>query len=198
MNTSLVSVAAIAGCAAALSFASVTTAAPRPAVTPTPASFTIPAGTVVDVRTTDTIASNKIATGDTFAFVVDREIVLRNAVLVPKGALGSGHVKLAGAAGSHGHEGNLQLVFDSVATPNGVLHLDYELDINGRQRKTMGQLSGFSPYTGFGAAVRGGQAAIGTDRLVEITLSNDAALDRSAPTPAASHPRAQSDGGHRK
>jgi hypothetical protein len=84
----------------------------------------IPGGTPITIRLAQKLDSGMANVGDTFAFTVDRDVVVNGWVVIPKGATGIGEVVSVDRAGGSGHPGSLGLKFDYVYAADGekVLH----------------------------------------------------------------------------
>lgn len=150
----------------------------------------VPTGTRLTVSVSAPILSNVAKTGDAFAFIADQDLVIDGKTIIQKGAAGKGTVVFAGAAGGHGHEGDLHLRFDTIATTlDTPMTIGTEVEFNGKKQKTLGKLSGVTWFTGFGQAVRGGQATVAIDQPIELELAANvciAARDAApCPPPAA-------------
>ena len=72
--------------------APVATAASKPAAPPKPAAITVPAGTVIKVRTTHTRSTKTLKNGDGFDAVLDEPLIAGGKELFPKGATVMGEV----------------------------------------------------------------------------------------------------------
>jgi hypothetical protein len=148
----------------------------------------VPAGTALSVSVTAALVSNVAKTGDSFTFVTDADVIANGIVIVRKGTVGSGTVAFAGGAGGHGHEGNLHLVFDEIpSTLKAPLLLGIESDFNGHKQRTIGLISGASWLTGFGAAVRGGQAVVVPEQTIELHVASDTCINAAAVGACAAH-----------
>lgn len=80
---------------------------------------TIPGGTAIPIRMTDTISSSQANVGDTFAFRADDNVVVNGFVVISRGAEGRGEVTSVDRAGSHGHAGKLGVRFDYIYAVDG-------------------------------------------------------------------------------
>ncbi len=79
----------------------------------------IPGGTPITIRLAQKLDSGMANVGDTFAFTVDRDVVVNGWVVIPKGASGIGEVVSVDRAGGNGHPGSLGLKFDYVYAADG-------------------------------------------------------------------------------
>jgi len=79
-----------------------------------PAALVIPAGTSITIRLQNALSSRYSVPGQRFEAVLDEPIVINNRVVVPTGALVSGHVTSARRSGRLRHPGELGLTLDSV------------------------------------------------------------------------------------
>lgn len=147
----------------------------------------VPAGTHLSLSVTAPLASNVAKAGDAFAYVIDDDLIVNGVVVVRKGATGGGTVTFAGAAGSHGQEGNLHLRFETLPTTLGnAMPVNTELEIDGKKQKLLGKLSGVTWMTGFGQAVRGGQAVVTPADVLDVVLATPACI--AAPSGTACPP----------
>lgn len=74
----------------------------------------IPAGTPITVRPQQRLSSASAVPGERFEAVIDEPIVVEDRVVVPVGALATGHVAVARRSGRLHHPGELGLALDSV------------------------------------------------------------------------------------
>ena len=74
----------------------------------------IPAGTPITVRLQERLSSASAVPGERFEAVIDEPIVVDDRVVVPVGALTTGHVVVARHSGRLHHPGELGLALDSV------------------------------------------------------------------------------------
>jgi hypothetical protein len=74
----------------------------------------IPAGTSITVRLQQSLSSASAVRGERFEAVVDQPIVVGDRIVVPTGALATGHVVVARRSGRLHHPGELGLTLDSV------------------------------------------------------------------------------------
>ncbi len=91
----------------------------QPATTEQPVSVVIPAGTLILTHLSAPMSSADVHTGDLFQFVVAKDVVVQNLVVIPAGTNGVGHVTEARQAGSHGKSGGIRLAFDYTFAPDG-------------------------------------------------------------------------------
>lgn len=153
--------------------------------------ITVPAGTNLPISLTASIVSNKANTGDAFTFVADDDVVINGVIVVRKHALGNGTVVLAGAAGGHGHEGNLHLRFDTIVTAWGApMNVGREVNFEGKNQKLLGRVSGLTWFTGFGQAVRGGQAGVDDKEIITLVLPADVCISPPGAVPCPVVPSA--------
>jgi hypothetical protein len=149
------------------------------AVTP----VVVPAKTPMAVHLTDTVSSNGSRSGTTFYFVTVDPVVVDGKVVVAAGTTGSGTLILAGHAGYSGHEGDLTLRFDKIATVDGQMlqFNDQRIEINGRNRKVISFLGGFVPFVGLGAGfIRGSEAHIDPTTVIHTVTLRPATTDAVA------------------
>jgi len=74
----------------------------------------LPAGTPITVRLQERLSSASAEPGGRFEAVIDEPIVVDNQVVVPVGALATGHVIVARHSGRLHHPGELGLTLDSI------------------------------------------------------------------------------------
>lgn len=79
-----------------------------------PPELVIPAGTPITVRLQERLSSASADPGERFDAVIDEPVVVNNQVVVPVGALATGHVVVARRSGRLHHPGELGLTLDSV------------------------------------------------------------------------------------
>jgi hypothetical protein len=89
-----------------------TAAASQQVSSPTP--LVIPAGAPITVRLQERLSSASAVPGERFEAVIDEPIVVDDRVVVPVGALATGHVVVARHSGRLHHPGELGLALDSV------------------------------------------------------------------------------------
>ncbi len=118
------------------------------------AEWTLPAGTLISVRTTQYLASNRNRTGDRFLAVLDQPLVAQGWVLARRGQTAEGRVALVQAAGR----------------TKGVSQLGLELTqlilVDGRQIPVRTQLIQSSGGTARGRDAGGIAAASGTGAMI--------------------------------
>jgi hypothetical protein len=86
----------------------------QPFATPAPQPLVIPAGTSITVRLQERLSSASAVRGERFDAVIDEPVVVGDQVVVPVGALATGHVVVAHHSGRLHHPGELGLALDSV------------------------------------------------------------------------------------
>lgn len=157
----------------------------------------VPAGTRLRFHLDEPLSSDGSKTGQHFTFTMLDPVTVDGATVVTANAHGDGTVVLAGRAGTSGHEGDLTLRLDSIATPNGnrLTPDDEQVEINGTNHKVASAVLGFVPWVGLGAIfIHGHQIRIGTDTPVLVVIKNSAMVtsqvEAAAPVPVAS-PSAQ-------
>jgi hypothetical protein len=137
----------------------------------------VPAKTPLAMHLTAPVSSNGSISGSTFAFVMVDPVVIDGKTVVAAGATGTGTLVLAGHAGWSGHEGDLTLRFDRVATVDGqsLQFNDQRIEINGRNRKVISFLAGFVPYAGIAAGfIRGSEMSIAPTTVIHTVVKKDA------------------------
>ena len=135
-------------------------------VTPPPATLTLPAGTMVTVRTTSFLASNRNKVGDAFTTVLDQPIVVNGYVVARRGQPVIGRVSVAK---KEHDESQLGVVLASMTLVDGTqVPLTTELVKEVRPDAGVGgrEVAGVAATTGIGAIIGdaaggGGGAGIG-------------------------------------
>jgi hypothetical protein len=153
----------------------------------TPILCTLPTGTQVHFHLTAPISSNESTSGQTFGFVLLQPIASDACTIPADGSKGSGTIVLAGKAGIHGHEGDLTLTLDTIATPDGRLLTfdDQVLEINGGNHKVEAGALNLVPDVGIVANfIHGKDVKVDPSTPVETTLLRPAIV-RNAPLPSS-------------
>ena len=163
--------------------------APASKAVASPILCTVPTGTQVHFHLLTPISSNESTTGQTFGFVLLQPITTDACVIPADGSKGSGTIVLAGKAGIHGHEGDLTLTLDTIATPDGRLLTfdDQKLEINGGNHKVEAGALNLVPDVGIAANfIHGKDVKVDPSTPVETTLLRPAIV-RNAPPPTPAH-----------
>jgi hypothetical protein len=155
----------------------------------------VPPGSRIRFHLDGPVSSNGSKAGQRFDFTMLDPVIVGSQTVVLAGAHGEGTILVAGHAGNQGHEGDLTLRIDEVATPNGdwLAFDDTSVEINGTNRKVAAALLGFVPIVGTGAFfIRGRDITVGTEVPVLIVTKNPATvtdrLDAALPSPAPTAP----------
>jgi hypothetical protein len=93
-----------------------TLASPLAASTDT---FTIPAGTTLDVQLTSTLSTKTNQTGDLFTGKVTEPIFYQGEEVVPEGSAVQGHLTFVQPPGRVKGKAEMRLVLDAIKTPDG-------------------------------------------------------------------------------
>src|SRR5579872_2666412 len=80
---------------------------------------TIPQGTEITARLTDSLDSGQIHVGDAVALSVLEDLKIQNAVVIPSGAIVMGHVTQAKGARKMGRGGKIEISFETVTAADG-------------------------------------------------------------------------------
>lgn len=130
-----------------------------------PPPLVIPAGTPITVRLQQRLSSASAAPGERFEAVIDESVVVDNRVVVPVGAMATGHVVVARHSGRLHHPGELGLALDSVTVgqENIPLATSSVIARGGSHKK---RNWGFIGGGGAGGALIGGLAAGGKGALI--------------------------------
>jgi hypothetical protein len=149
-----------------------------PAAAQAQTSSTSPAGTKVPVHLGALMSSHDVRTGQAFTFYADQDVTIQGMVVIPRCALGTGTVTLAGTHGINGHEGNLRLKFDSLAAADGsrVPLIADEQSFNGKNRKTEAFL--------VSRWINGDEAEIKPDAVLSVVVAQSAAIGAATASPA--------------
>src|SRR5487761_35994 len=81
--------------------------------------ITIPEGTQITARLTDSLNSGQVHVGDAVALTVLEDLKIQNAVAVPRGAIVLGHVTQAKGARKMGRGGKIEISFEPVTAADG-------------------------------------------------------------------------------
>jgi len=169
---------AFAGDAGSAANASLAVSASPSVVTPV-APYVVPAHTRLRFHVVTPVSSAATRTGEPFTFTMLDPIDVAGYEVVARGAVGHGTVYLSGHAGSLGHEGDLTLRLDDVATVDGrdVRFDDQRFQINGRNRKVASGVLGFVPYVGLASMlIRGSDVHVDPGQPIETELAREAPI----------------------
>ncbi len=145
-----------------------------------PASLTIPDGTPIKLRLTESVSSARARPGDRLDFIVVRDVNVEGLTVIPAGTVASGSV--TGVKGKRllGIGGNVALKLDSVGLANGDrVGLHARLNVKGRSRFILmaaGMIATalvFPPATPVFLLTRGHDSTV--LKSTEITAHTDAA-----------------------
>ena len=106
-----------------------------------PNRVTIPAGTMVRLKSLQEVRGKKAHVGDVVDFAVAHDLMMDNQVVVKKGTLAKGTVTKAKSSKWFGTRGYLTIQVDSLCLPNGrsVELFDSKVELKGKRR-------GWVPY----------------------------------------------------
>ena len=132
-------------------------------------SFTIPAGTTLDVELTSTLSTKSNQTGDLFTGKINEPIIYHGEEVVPESSVVEGHVTFIRPAGRATGKAEMRLVLDTIKIPSGQKYAIAaslkDADASGVTVKTEGTVEGpgksmksAAKEAGIGA---GGGAAVG-------------------------------------
>lgn len=82
-------------------------------------SFTIPAGTTLDVQLTSTLSTKTNQTGDLFTGKITEPIIYHGEEVVPESSVVEGHVTFIRPPGRATGKAEMRLVLDTIKTPDG-------------------------------------------------------------------------------
>jgi hypothetical protein len=122
---------------------------------PQPASFTIPAGTAVSVRTTNSLSTKTVKSGDPFEATLTKALVSKGVVIAPKGAAVRGVVTESDSGGRVKGRASLAVDITSVETTDGQR---LRIQTNALQAEAKGTKKKDAAKIGIGAGIG---AAIG-------------------------------------
>lgn len=142
----------------------------------------IPGGTRIDVQLAQPLSSQTAKTNDTFAFTVEKPVVVDGLLVIAQGAQGQGHVADARKAEFLGRGGMLILAYDWVVAQDGEkLHVTGSdgsagggnLDTSLAADAAGTVASAFVPFAGLaGLAVRGKKAEIGSQDTIRVYVED--------------------------
>jgi hypothetical protein len=142
-----------------------TPAPPPPPPPPQPVTYTIPAGTRVTVRLSQTLSSKTAKEGDAFDATVTSPIAVKGKTLVSTGSTASGTVTASNARGKFKGEGVLSLQLTTLriaGTPTPIDSSTWNRTLKGKGKRTAGFVGGGA---GAGALI-GGLAGGGKGALI--------------------------------
>jgi hypothetical protein len=158
----------------------------------------VPTGTQVHFHLLAPVSSNESTSGQSFGFVLLQPITTDACVIPVEGSKGSGTIVLAGKAGIHGHEGDLTLTLDTIATPDGRLLTfdDQVLEINGGNHKVEAGALNLVPDVGIAANfIHGKDVKVDPGTPIQTTLLRPAIVRNAPPQTPAPVPAARPSGG---
>lgn len=156
-------------------------------------SPSVPPGTEVIVKTIETMSSKTAKTGDKFAVLVAKDVIVDQQVVIAAGTRGTGTVIFGRQKRSGGVSGALDLRIDSVDTANGPLKLKSSDTNRGADRRNAGTAAslafgmiGFLSVQGEELTLNAGseiRTVVATQRTTTTPVA--AATTESASTPIA-------------
>ena len=142
-----------------------TPAPPPPPPPPQPVTYTIPAGTRVTVRLSQTLSSKTAKEGDAFDATVTSPIAVKGKTLVSTGSTASGTVIASNARGKFKGEGMLALQLKTLRIAGASTPIDsstWSRTLKGKGKRTAGFIGG----GGGAGALIGGLAGGGKGALI--------------------------------
>ena len=98
----------------AVAAAEATVAPTAPAQLAAVPQVTLPANSEFKVALVESMSSKKTKLGDKFKLITLADVSQGDAIVIPKGTPGEGHVSFRGGGGSFGKSGKLEIAFDSL------------------------------------------------------------------------------------
>ena len=169
-------------------------AAPPPPPQPTFRDVTVPAGTAIPVRITQTLDSETAQSGQSFSGVVTHEVVVDGLVVVPAGSAVSGQVLDAKDAGHFKGHSELSIALTSISRHRSAVTVNTEpYVVEGKNRGTnsaekigggaavgavLGGIFGGGKGAAIGAAAGGGGGAAvqGFTRGQQVTIPSETVI----------------------
>ena len=167
---------------------------------------TLPAGTLISVRTIDSIDSTKNHSGDRFQASLEQPLTVNGNVVVPKGADVYGRLVESKSSGTFTGRSQLQLELTGIVVNGEIVPVvtgEYELTGNSRGASTakrtiggaaVGSIIGALAGGGKGAAIgagagagigvgsevitKGDQAKVPSETLIDFTLRQDVSIPK--------------------
>ncbi|MBS1815660.1 MAG: hypothetical protein JSS87_12355 [Acidobacteria bacterium] len=132
-----------------------------PAPAPAPVAMTVPAGTRVTIRTTETLTGHKANLGEHFSGVVNRPVVVNGHTVFDRGTRVGGTVVQANGRGKFAGSGSIGIELNNIGGYE-VTTSAYVKEIKGKGKRTAGFIGGGA---GVGALI-GGLAGGGKGALI--------------------------------
>jgi hypothetical protein len=150
----------------------------------TDTTLLLPKGAVIETHLAEEMNSAKVHAGDSFQFVVAKDVVVDHNIVISTGSKGSGHLTEVTAAGSSGKSGGIALVYDYVTADNGtqipVLHdtTEKKKDVSTAGGTVGGAAAGWA-LLGVGGSALGGlfghKAVHGQNVVIPVTTITEVA-----------------------
>lgn len=171
-----------------------TNTAPPPPPTPTFRDITAPAGTIIPVRITEALSSQRSETGQPFNGTVTHEVVRDGMVIIPAGSAVSGRVLLAKDAAHFKGHSELSVELTSVRRHGATIPLATDAyTVEGKNRGTnsfekvgggaaigavLGGIFGGGKGAGIGALAGGGGGAVlqGATRGQQVSIGSESII----------------------
>jgi hypothetical protein len=130
---------------------------------------TVPDDTVVPVQLVQPVTSADNKVGDIFDVRVTEPVNAGGYVIIASNAKGRGHVTKIDRAGGHGHAGTVAVVIDYVYSVDGlkVRLKDAPTSQEGSKQRGGATVAGIFTYGIASNAVKGGEATLSTERIVQ-------------------------------
>jgi hypothetical protein len=180
-------------CLLLMSAAIAQTTSPTQRSSTTSPSFTLPAGTAIDVRMNETLASNTSTDGDRFTGTTSADITDANGrVVIPRGAEVNGRVITAKPSGRLSDAGTLELTINTIRSNGRVINLSTEpFVIQGKSHTksnttkigggaALGAIIGAIAGGGKGAAIGAGVGAAAGTGAAAATGKQEASVEAEA------------------
>jgi hypothetical protein len=157
-------------------FSSSAASPPKPSPVPQKKMVTVPAGTTILVRMLDTVDSSKNPPGSRFTATLETNLVVGDAVVVPKGNTLYGRLSEAKQAGRATGSSELQLELTDIVvggTAYPLLTSDYQVKGSGSGKRTAKRVLGGA---GLGAAIGGIAGNAGKGAAIGATVGTVGAV----------------------
>lgn len=134
-------------------------ATPSPAAAAQGAMVTVPAGTVIEVRMIDSVDSSTNQVGDQFHASLERDLVVNNVVVAPKGADVYGKLQQVRSAGKIQGQSQLQLGLTGIRINGTIVPIatgDYDVAGKSRGKQSAERIGGGAALGAIIGAIAGG------------------------------------------
>jgi hypothetical protein len=133
--------------------------------------YKLPAGTHLRVKVDVELSSKVASVNDTFLATVSEPVKVNDSVVLPTGSVVEGRVIGVSPAGGFGRGGSLKIVFEHLNAFGGTRVIDGAL---------AGEIAGPRPCFLLAAFMKGGEARLKKDEVVEIELKREVTLPVTA------------------